>query len=93
VAALREDYGQAGAGSAELTGAIVRSMAGEPMMRILSALALLAAMAGPVLADVPPQKGKCSTSEEHGAFMAAWALCAVTILAWRTLKRRRLGRA
>ncbi len=63
------------------------------MTRVIAALALLAAMAAPLWADVPPSKGKCSTSEENGLFLGACLLIAATMLAWRVLRRSQLGRA
>jgi hypothetical protein len=66
---------------------------GELMTRLIASLALLAACATPVLADIPPQKSKCSTSEEDGFFLAACLLIAATMLALRALRRGTLGRA
>ncbi|MCC6149607.1 MAG: hypothetical protein IT461_05090 [Planctomycetes bacterium] len=63
------------------------------MTRMLAVLALLTAMAAPIMADVPPSKGKCSTSEEQGLFVGACLLMAAAMLAWRTLKRSPLGRS
>ncbi len=63
------------------------------MTRLIASLCLLAACAAPVFADIPPQKSKCSTSEEDGLFLGACLLIAATMLLWRTLKRGFLGRA
>jgi hypothetical protein len=63
------------------------------MTRLIASLALLAAMAAPVFADIPPQKSKCSTSEEDGLFLGACLLVAATMLALRALRRGTLGRS
>ncbi len=63
------------------------------MTRLIASLALIAACAAPVLADIPPQKSKCSTSEEDGLFLGACLLIAATMLTWRVLRRGTLGRS
>ena len=63
------------------------------MTRLIASLALIAACAAPVFADIPPQKSKCSTSEEDGLFLGACLLVAATMLASRILRRGKLGRS